>query len=58
MDSSFIHLLKIDTSARIFFIFLIFSLFLSLPVWTAFVHFPKEQAERALSQGMCLQVAH
>ncbi len=32
--------------------------FFSLQVHTAFVHFPIEQAERALSQGMCLQVAH
>lgn len=41
--------IKVDTCASFFF---------PLSVQTAFVHFPKEQAERALSQGMCLQVAH
>lgn len=48
-DGSFIHVLK-PIHLLVF--------FFSLPVHTAFVHFPKEQAERALSQGMCLQVAH
>jgi len=54
-DSSFIQRVKIDTSASLIFSFF-FSFF--LPVHTAFIHFPKEQAEKALSQGMCLQVAH
>lgn len=51
-DSFFHSRVKIDTSASLNFFFFF------MPVHTAFVHFPKEQAERALSQGMCLQVAH